>query len=243
MFSTHDLTKSHYYDYAWKLPVKVAAPGNITLHGEQTIDDEPCVAGDRVLTPYQTDKKYALIWIVNEEDWEIAEDCKTTDSIQDAMVEVSKGTLKKDHQFHQATDDVIVGTDDLNWEDLGAAGDLAAAITAAEAKKLESRKVSLTFSNGGATNIGDILPAGARVLYSNVNVTVAFNGTIPTLVIGDLGNTGRLMESDDNDLAEVTLHKSEKLYTYISATQLLVTLVIDGSTTGACDIDIVFERA
>lgn len=85
--------------FPWKDRVVVAAPGNVTLSGLQTIDGEALTANMRVLTPFQTNPSERKVWIVAAGAWLPAQDTDTLDELRGAIVPVEKGLLGKNKHY------------------------------------------------------------------------------------------------------------------------------------------------
>jgi hypothetical protein len=66
---------------AIKGPVRAVATSNITLSGEQTVDTEACVDGDRVLCIAQTTGADNGIYVVSTGEWQRAADFNRTDDV------------------------------------------------------------------------------------------------------------------------------------------------------------------
>lgn len=63
------LTQAAFGFDSWKRACRAVATSNITLSGEQTVDGEACVAGDRVLPTAQTNGAQNGPWIVQAGAW------------------------------------------------------------------------------------------------------------------------------------------------------------------------------
>lgn len=101
----------------WKPVVKVAAGTNVaSLSGEQTVDGESCVDGDRVLLFGQSNKVQNGIWVVKTTAWLRADDLAAGAHAANVSVPISKGTYHDNG--YMCTDDAgadVVGTDELNF--------------------------------------------------------------------------------------------------------------------------------
>jgi hypothetical protein len=100
---------------------------------------------------------------------------------------------------------------------------------------------TILHSSGASTVIGNI-SSGKKVTSVTVNVTVAFDGSEPTLTVGDASDTNRLQEADDNDLKEAYAYESTPNHVYSSATDesILVYFDADGSTTGTAVVTVTY---
>jgi len=108
---------------------------------------------------------------------------------------------------------------------------------------VQCRTVNLAFDSSGSINIGAALPANATALRVSINVTQAFNGTAPTVTVGDIGDTDRLMTAVGNNLKDATLFVAENSYLYSLSTQLTVTYVASASGSGAAQIIVHYLNA
>lgn len=126
--------------------------------------------------------------------------------------------------------------DAAEWDDVGPSA-------SSTSKLIEQRTVTLAYTDAGGNNIGAAVPANAKVLEARVNVTQAFDGTTPTITIGDGSDPDRLMTIDENDLTETGLFDAPVQYIYGISTQLTATLSVTGATQGQCNVTVVFANA
>jgi len=83
-----------------KIPCRVATTANITLSGEQTIDDVAVVDGDRVLVKDQTTGSEDGIYVAAEGAWARASDWNTSgDLLSGMLVPVAEGTAGANKAF------------------------------------------------------------------------------------------------------------------------------------------------
>ena len=75
-------------------------------------------------------------------------------------------------------------------------------------------------------------PADTLIGKRYVVVTTAFNGTAPTLKVGDAGDDDRLIATTDADLKTVGMYEIPGAYTYASETPIVGVYAADGSTAG-----------
>jgi hypothetical protein len=127
--------------------------------------------------------------------------------------------------------------DGTEWVDIGPSA------AASLAKIVKTREASLAFGTSSPLNIGTTIPQYGRVLRVCVNVTQAFNGTVPTVEIGDAGDTNRYMTVDENNLKATGVYWSDTFYMVASATQLIATYVADTSSAGACTVFVEWSEA
>tara|TARA_B110000444_G_scaffold40001_1_gene35775 strand:+ start:2247 stop:3314 length:1068 start_codon:yes stop_codon:yes gene_type:complete len=101
--------------------------------------------------------------------------------------------------------------------------------------------LTVTHATGTSAVIGNI-SSGKKVTNVTINVTTAFDGSAPTLTVGDSGDNDRLHEADDNDLAEAYAYESTPNFVYSSATDesILVYFNADSSTTGTAVVTVTY---
>ena len=75
---------------------------------------------------------------------------------------------------------------------------------------------TITHTSGASVVIGNI-SSGKKVQTVTVDVTTAFDGSAPTLTVGDAGDTDRLMTNDYIDLTDVATYEVTPNYTYSNA--------------------------
>ena len=98
---------------------------------------------------------------------------------------------------------------------------------------------TILHSTGASVVIGNI-STGKKVQSVTVDVTTAFDGSAPTLTIGDAGDADRLMSNDLLDLKDVATYEATPNFTYSNAadTDVLAYFNADSSTTGTAVITI-----
>lgn len=141
------------------------------------------------------------------------------------------------------TDNLTGGTDTYladhlyMWDEDGATWvDIGPATSVSNVSK--SQRLTITNADAdGNINIGAQLPTNAIVQKVSVNVTQAFNGTNPTLEIGDAGDADRFMATDEICLDKVGLYYAQVQHLYGADTQTLANLVKGvGNTQGSASI-------
>lgn len=102
-------------------------------------------------------------------------------------------------------------------------------------KSFRHQEVSLGFADTGDNNVGDPVPAGSYITEMKVNVTQVFDGTNPTLIVGDDADADRFMESIHVNLKKVGIYTVDLMYLYGAEKQVLANLAIGGvPSTGQC---------
>jgi hypothetical protein len=80
--------------------------------------------------------------------------------------------------------------------------------------------------------------AVGRAVRVKVQVTTPFDGTNPTLQVGDAGDTDRLMATTEVNLKAVGIYVAECYYDYTVATNIIATYAADSSTAGAATVTV-----
>jgi len=102
---------------AIKAPALVATTANITLSGEQTIDDIAVVAGDRVLVKDQTDGTENGLWDVATGAWSRSRDFNSDNEITEGtVIYINRGTTNQNIQVRLDTADPSIGVTNLVFE-------------------------------------------------------------------------------------------------------------------------------
>lgn len=100
-------------------------------------------------------------------------------------------------------------------------------------RRVHCLEVAFSFDDVSPISLG-MIPAGARVISRRVIVEETFDGSSPTVTLGDAGDPDRLMADSDSDLtAGADYEVREPTVLYADQTELLATLVPDSSTQGA----------
>jgi hypothetical protein len=76
------------------------------------------------------------------------------------------------------------------------------------------------------------IAAGMEVYKATIFITTAFNGTSPTISIGDVGNTARLMTTTENNPKSIATYEVNPTYIYSSKTAITMTIVPSASSAG-----------
>jgi len=93
-----------------KAPCKAAATTNIVLSGEQTIDSQACVTGDRILLTGQTDGIENGVWIVDTSTWQRSPDWDgARDVVEGTFIYVNSGA-NAGHWSVTTNDPITPGT-------------------------------------------------------------------------------------------------------------------------------------
>lgn len=96
----------------------------------------------------------------------------------------------------------------------------------------EIRTVSFAYNNASPKLVFPI-PAGARIVFSQIQITTPFDDPAATLKLGDTGLVDRLMTADQNVPSEVGEYESHVGYQYPTLTNINLTIAPGISTQGA----------
>jgi len=109
----------------------------------------------------------------------------------------------------------------------------------------KTERASLVFGTPGVIPVGSPVAINGIVIGVIVNVSVAFDGDTPaTLIIGDVGDTDRLMTNAEVDLSKVGRYLVDPYYLYASATQVNATLGVGANpSAGAAQIIVQWSKA
>ena len=100
--------------------------------------------------------------------------------------------------------------------------------------------VDFAYDTSSPFNIGSAVPDASTVIKFMVQVDTIFDGTTPTLSIGDAGDTDRIATTAEIDLETAGLYTDDKWVEYASSTQLTGTLTVSGATAGAASVVIMY---
>jgi hypothetical protein len=104
---------------------------------------------------------------------------------------------------------------------------------------VKTRSLSLAHDSDASIDIGDALPAGSQVVGYASRIDTTFNGTAPTIEVGDAVTSDAVMADTVLDLTGAADTGASSLIVpveYAAATQLVGTYAADGSTAGAAKI-------
>ncbi len=91
------------------------------------------------------------------------------------------------------------------------------------------------FDTSASIDFGAV-PAGAIVIPKLVSVTTAFDGSAPTIKVGDNGNDDRLIITGDADLTSTGITAIDRPHHYTSETVITGTYAADSSAAGAASV-------
>ena len=106
----------------------------------------------------------------------------------------------------------------------------------------KSLRADLAHNSAASVTLGN-MPANGGAFRVVVNVTQAFNGTAPSLQIGDGVSAARLMSSAEVNLKAVGTYVADCYYRYASATDILAAYSADTSTAGAATVEVLHTTA
>lgn len=167
----------------WKITCLVASDTNITLAGLQTIDDQPVVAGDRVLVTGQTDKKRNGIYDAATGAWQRAPDMAKSERVQLRMrIPVAAGTAHGRSEW-----ELIAPT----------SGAIQLNLTELEFRRLGHIQTA-TVSGAYTAAVGDLVAydtTGGAFSITMPDATASAGSVIPFLNLGDDTNALTLLRS------------------------------------------------
>jgi hypothetical protein len=107
------------------------------------------------------------------------------------------------------------------------------------------REINLTSADvGSSQNIESPVPAKAHIQQIIVKVNTAFNGTTPSLIVGDAGDDDRLVKTTDSvDLTSVDETHVFRWHKYTSSTQLTALISAPGATQGDVNIIVFYGNS
>lgn len=113
--------------------------------------------------------------------------------------------------------------DDFQLKELAAATDDT---DAPNYLQLRRRSIQLPFAYGDATpaSVDPTVPANCMVVEVGLHLDVGFNGASPALIVGDAGDTDRLMVATQNDPAIAGSYTSHPAYRYASETTVTLSI-------------------
>ena len=91
------------------------------------------------------------------------------------------------------------------------------------------------FDTGASIDFGAV-PAGSIVIPRLVSVLTAFDGSSPTIKVGDAGDDDRLIVVGDADLTATGITSIDRPHHYAAETVITATYAADSSTAGAASI-------
>jgi len=160
--------------------VKAASTGNLTLSGEQTVDDIALVTGDRVLVKDQSTTSENGIYLVASGSWTRTTDADTATELENAIVTVQQGTVHANTGWYQTSQSFTLGADPVVFTQFFGAGSFTADGQGIEltgstfSLELDGTTLSKSASgvkvaSGGITNTE--VNASAGIEYSKLNLS------------------------------------------------------------------------
>ena len=108
-------------------------------------------------------------------------------------------------------------------------------------KVVKTVRYPMVYNSGSSFNIGSAVPVGAMALRAIVSVTTPFNGTTPTLTLGDTGVANSIMTVGEVNLAAAGIYVADCYNSYPSGIQLTGAYAAGSSTAGAASIEIEYS--
>ena len=145
--------------------------------------------------------------------------------------------------YHDGSNSIIYNnTGNLQLRDPNTNGGAVVNLSQLYASTVNHAKVSFAYNTSSPINIGSAVPAGATVIGWMVQVDTLFDGTTPTLSIGDAGDDDSIATTAQIDLESTGLNTGESWVEYVSSTQVIGTLTVSGASQGAGKILIKYVR-
>ena len=145
--------------------------------------------------------------------------------------------------YHDGSNSIIYNnTGNLQLRDPNTNGGTLVNLSQLYASPVNHAKVSFAYNTSSPINIGSAVPAGATVIGWMVQVDTLFDGTTPTLSIGDAGDDDSIATTAQIDLESTGLNTGESWVEYVSSTQVIGTLTVSGASQGAGKILIKYVR-
>lgn len=144
---------------AIKGPCRTATTANITLSGEQTIDGIAVVADDRVLVKNQTTTSENGIYVASTGPWRRSSDFESARDVKKGgLVRVTDGTANANTTWAvSSSNPVVVGTDDISFEDYISVADIQTGIVVATRTALKALTpntgIAITLTESGREGV------------------------------------------------------------------------------------------
>ena len=232
---------------AWKIAVRAATLGNITLSAPQTVDGVAVVAGDRVLVKGQTTGAQNGIYTVNAGAWTRTSDYDTTAEVTSgSAILVQNGTANGNTIWTlSTTNPITVGTTSLIYVLVGVSGVAPANVTKATASagtsNLAARsdhKHDITTAAASAATVGAAAAEGVSTAIARADHVHTMTTAAPVAIgaANSAGSSGNFVHSD-----HVHDHGSQTVGTHHAAVTTSVNgfmsaadkVKLDGVATGA----------
>lgn len=157
---------------AVKVACKAASSVNVSLSGEQTIDDIVMVDGDYAFLFGQDDKRENGVWVVSTGAWVRRRDFDGNNDIsKGTMVFVTGGTENGNHFYKVTSESPVIGTDDIEFSIVYFDSEVDAA--AAEAAKLDAEAAALqaqTFAENAQSILNQVNDSLSGTSTTNVTI-------------------------------------------------------------------------
>lgn len=98
--------------------------------------------------------------------------------------------------------------------------------------------VDFDYETSSPFTLGDVLPGGSTVLGWRVNITTVFDGTTPTLDIGDVDTDDNIATVSSADMEATGTHSDKTWVEYEEDIQIYGTLNLSSATQGAGTLSI-----
>lgn len=139
---------------------------NITLSGEQTVNGQNVVVGDRVLVAGQAAAEDNGIYVVSASAWSRSADADSVEELEGAVVYVLLGSVGAETNYQQIADLVTVGVTAQSWVNIGGAD--AASLPSVANKDMAASLTATDYALACATTIA-VAPAGGSYVDVQIN--------------------------------------------------------------------------
>ena len=96
----------------------------------------------------------------------------------------------------------------------------------------EIRTMSFAYNDASPKLVFPI-PAGARIVFTQIQITTPFDDAAATLTVGDAGDTDRLLTADQNIPNQLGEYEAHTGYQYVAITNVNLIIIPGISTQGA----------
>lgn len=136
----------------------------------------------------------------------------------------------------------VIIPDDITPPDPGRWLPVPLPVAPGAAGDVRATKVSFTFATPSPLTLVPVT-AGDIVIDAEIVIEIPFNGTNPTLSVGDTADAQRYIPTTQNDPKTIGNYGSQTNYEYVGIDTVRLTIVPDGSTAGAGYILITYKDA
>lgn len=259
----------------WKEPCVVRTTANLassfsgnvitmSANGALTLDGTTLALNDRVLVMNQTTQTQNGIYLITQvgdaragqeapAKLSRATDCDTSAEMNSASVFISKGTLYANTAFVQTTDDVVLNTSNIVWEQFASFSDIVAGTGLTKVGNTFSANVddsstevsggSISIKSGGITNahLGTGVVQAGNIANATITATQLANDCVETSQVKNANITNAKLATDacDTNVIKNNAINADKIANgAVGATELATNAVQTSHlSTGCVDSD------